>query len=975
MRLATYLLALFLGSGGAQAQDDQINANPLPLLVELDGERLGDGVQAYASTEAVWLPIRRLAALLEIPIQVDVQRRVINGWLFQRDRKWFVDLDNRRMASAGGDDERRIERDAFIPPRRGTRREVHVRGEIIEHLWPLRVEISRADLVIRLRALKPMPRQRRRARQARQSELNRTTGRPRRPTAPRVGTGYQWWQPPGGTAQVSVSSDESGLIDYRGQMTAVGEIIGATAFATASASRQGNDQLTVDNARLTLKRFASPQPMALGIREIAAGDINLSPSPRVSTGASGVGIALDTSPLRDTTTFDDYTLEDNAAPGSEVELYQNGELIALTEADERGRYQFDGITIDSGVNPLRVVIRQPDGQRITQRFRPVIGRNQIPAGNQRLRVEAARPGQLLVDRQQPRQGDEQALGALDFQWGLRDRTTARFKLTRARGAEPSTRSDYLRAALLQGWGPLQSRLTALDDLARGTLYGAALQFPRQQWPLTGEIALNNGLQSPDVGFGDGALEREINVRTRGTIRFFDYPVRFRLRGSEAQRVDETLQRTVSSRQSGRAGGLRWRHRLQWSARENTIDASMAFSDWLDMNTRQRLRWSGQLDYQPSAGLQRVSLSTRLRLGRRRSVNATLNANLQSATHRAALSVTGELAGGRYTLGADLGNNGNYSVRAAWRFYFADRRDNPPAILRTNPAGRGRIHVRVYLDRNRNGRRDPIDDPLQNVRLQTPLGGNGETNADGELMISGLAPHRYYLTRIDPASLDNPLHRPRGEAHRVWVRPGSTPQVDIPVEPTGAIYGHARFAGERLGAEGIPLRLVNCRGDVVARRNTRYNGFFAFEGLPFQQHWLRVDNRSGFRMVEKPQQSQRLDMDQPYESEEDIVVAGRSTLDEYGAIQGTVIAPDCAGGLGGVDLRITAVNQSHPPYHLTTGPDGHFQLDRLPFGRYRIDVLPETLPTDIAVNGPDKFKLSQNRPLQTDYHIQTRTRLQ
>ena len=969
--MTSCLFALLLGSETATAQDDPIDANPLPLMVELDGERLGDGIQAYASAQAIWLPIRRLAALMEIPIQIDVRRRAINGWLFQRDRQYFVDLDSRRMSPADGEDQTRIDRDAFITPRLGTRREVHVRAGVIEYLWPLKVEVSGADLVVRLRALQPVPRQRRQAREARQSELNRTTGRPGRPTAPRIGTRYRWWQPPGGTAQVGVSRDETGLVDYRAQMTAVGEVIGTTAFATASASRQTNDQLALDNARLTLKRFASPQPMALGIREIAAGDIRLSPSPRVDTGASGVGIALDTSPLRDTTTFDDYTLEDDAAPGSEVELYQDDELIALTEADEQGRYQFDGITIDPGINPLRVVIRQPDGSRITRRYRPVIGRNQIPEGNQRLRVEAVRPGQLLVDGQQPGQRDDRALGALDWRWGLRDRTTARVKLTRARGAEPSARSDYLRAALLQGWGPVQSRFTVLDDLARGRLYGAALQFPRQQWPLTGAITRNDGLQSPDVGFGEDALEQDINIRTRGIIRFFDYPVRFRLRGSETRRVDRTVQRTVSSRQNGRVGGLRWRNRIEWSAREDRVSGSMAFSDWLNMNASQRLRWSGQLDYQPATGVERVSLSARLRLGRRRSVNATLNANLQSATQRAALSVTGQVAGGRYTLGADLGSDNNYGIRAAWRFYFADRRDNPPELLTTNPAGRGRMHLRVFLDRNRNGRRDPSEGPLENVRLQTPLSGQGETDADGELIIAGLAPHRYYLTRIDPTSLQNPLYRPRGEGQRVWVRPGSTPEVNIPIEPTGAIYGHARFAGERQGAEGIPLRLVDCQGNVVARRNTRYNGFFAFEGLPFQRHWLRVDNRSGFRMVEKPRQSQRLDMETPYESEARIVVAGRSTLDEYGAIQGTLVAPDCAGGLGGVDLTITSVDRDRPPYYLTTGPDGHFQLDRLPFGRYRIAVMPETLPEDIAATGPAAFELTPNAPLQTDYHIQTK----
>ncbi|MEX0384825.1 collagen binding domain-containing protein [Spiribacter pallidus] len=975
MRIAIGLLCIALSMGNATAQTERLPRQLIPLLVQLDGESIGDGIQAYSDGQSTWLPLRQIALLLEIPIAVDVRRRKVNGWLFDRTRRWVLDVDTSQAQAFDESQSEPIQPQAAITPRLPVRSEVHVRPEVLEQLWPVEVEVSRSDLQVRIEGVTRLPRQRRIARERERAGLNRTTGRRGRRSLARTGTGYAWWQPPSGIARFGVGQTRGGLLRTTARITAVGELAGATAFATGSASRSSNRDAGIDTARLTLRRFASPDPMPLNVREIGLGDLNLRSAPDTTAGARGVGVSVSSYPLRNTETFEPYTLADDAEPGSEVELYRRDELIDFAEVDETGRYRFDNIPIQAGINPLRVVIRQPNGERIVQRYQPVYGRNQIPSGEFRYQVAAVKPGARLITEDDDGRGADRPVGTLRVGWGVRRRTTAGMRLIRAQGEDPSTRADYARIALTQGIGPTETRATAQRALDGGMLYGAAIRYPRRQWPVTAEVRINNGLESEEIGFGDNALRRAAEIRTTGDIAIGGYPMRLRLNASRSLREQETASDSLQIRQAGRLGDIRWRNRLDWDSRDGVIDGSLAFSDWMAMGEARQLRWSGQMDYRQAAGIQTLSLSGRLPLPRTGiDLDATWTASRNPDIHRLNLSMADDLASGRATLSGNLTTDGDYGIQASWQIYFADRRGKPPLFTEINPTGQGRMRLRVFLDRDRNGVRDPADPPLPGVRLKQPLANQGETGENGELMIAGLRPHRYYRAQLDPMSLNNPLHRVQSDGQRVWVRPGSTPVLDIPVEPTGAIYGHARFAGEREGAEGIPLRLVNCAGETVARKRTRFNGFFAFEGLDFQRHWLRVDNESGFRMLDKPDAALDLSAEQPYASEERIAVAARSTLNDFGAVQGTLVAPDCNDGLGNVRLQIQPVDTDHPPYRLITSADGHFQLDRLPFGRYRIAVVEKTLAAGIRLQGsPPTVEVSDDDPFVSDLHIHTKER--
>jgi len=975
MRRWLWIITIVLATPAADSQQKSLPLQLIPLLVELDGEKISEGISAYSDGKTVWLPLRQIANLLEIPLGIDITSARAEGWLFDRNRQWFFDAD--RGVAKPSDSENTVDfrGEDYITENLRTNGEVHVKPVILETLWPVRIEVSSSDLLVSIEGEKKLPRQRRLARERRRTALNETIGRPDRRSIPRVGTAYHWWQPLAGTSRLSFETDENGDQQSTARITAQGELAGATTFITASAIQGSEREAEVTDARLTFKRFASPSPMTLGIRKIEFGDLRFPSSEDIQNGATGVGVTLSTRPLRRSNIFEGYTLEDDAEPGSEVELYRDDELIDFTEVDSSGRYQFENVPIQTGVNNLYVVVRTPDGRRETERYRRVVGRNQIPVGETRFDAKVLRPGNRLLTSSTATPKSAAPIASINLDWGIKPRTTTQLEIQHNSAEEPGQRAQYVRFDINQGIGSMESRFSVLSGSNNGVMQRLALRVPNERWPITADIGWSDEFQSPAVGFDDRAIKEELSIRTNELTHILTYPIRLRFEGNRHEDQQGTKQTELTLGQSGRIGEILWRHRLQHDSFNDASIGRLAFSDWLTVAETHRLRWSGEIRYSGDEGIESARLSGRYPLSTDGNLNAALQSNLATSIHQATLTITDKLAVGRYSIGGFMDTDGEYGAQAALQFYFADRRDKPPKLIDSDPTYSGRLEVRVFLDRNRNGSRDADEPAISDISLAPPLAGQGKTNSEGVLMITGLDTHRYYRVDIEGRSLTNPLHRPANSGKKVWVRPGSTPQIDLAIVPTGAIYGHARLAGGRDGAEGVPVRLVNCDGDTVDTTRTRYNGFFSFEGLEFGRYWLRVNHRAGFRALELPEQAIQLTPAKPYESNERLVVGPRDTLVDYGTIQGTVIAPNCESGLGNVAVLIESTDSNRPPYRVQTGPDGHFQLDRLAFGRYRVSVNNDSLPPSISQSESSTLRLNQQQAFIQDEHIRTGRNLQ
>ena len=102
-----------------------------------------------------------------------------------------------------------------------------------------------------------------------------------------------------------------------------------------------------------------------------------------------------------------------------------------------------------------------------------------------------------------------------------------------------------------------------------------------------------------------------------------------------------------------------------------------------------------------------------------------------------------------------------------------------------------------------------------------------TDAQGKVLVGGLATYEPITVGIDETSLADPMLVPRQALQVVIPRPGVPAQVDIALVGGGDVEGAIVKSGG-VGFEGLDLELVDAGGRTVATARTDYDGFFLFE---------------------------------------------------------------------------------------------------------------------------------------------------
>jgi hypothetical protein len=192
----------------------------------------------------------------------------------------------------------------------------------------------------------------------------------------------------------------------------------------------------------------------------------------------------------------------------------------------------------------------------------------------------------------------------------------------------------------------------------------------------------------------------------------------------------------------------------------------------------------------------------------------------------ALAVTGEAAtDGSLALGLNL----NFSLDPSRGI----------TLSRQRLASSGAVRARVYRDRNDNGVRD-ASEPFEKGALITTGTRLAEKPTDdrGSVLVGGLATFRPLTVGVDASSLSDPNLVPRKALQVVTPRPGVAAEVEIGLVGAGEIEGAVVRSGG-LGFEGLTLELLDAAGNVLARTQTDYDGYFLFERIAYGRYTVRV----------------------------------------------------------------------------------------------------------------------------------------
>ena len=826
--------------------------------LDLDQLTLTETLTAYGDPSDPLLPVGELARLLDLDLDVFPADRRITGTLGEARQTLTIDF-NRRVARVGGTDVALTAVDVGF-----THNDIYIRASVLQHILPVRFDVSPEALEIRLTALQKLPIQERLERIAKLRGLGQNVGPDDEP-ALRIPSPYELFTPPSFDVAIEGGRDTRTLQSYSGRYDV--RFAGDLLYTNLQGYFGSDDRGRLNSARFLFERRSSEGALPLGATRISGGDVF---TPALTIGARSVGgrgVSFSTAPLEEASVFNTIDLRGELPIGYDVELYINDVLRSGQRTPVQGRYEFLNVPLVRGINVIRIVTYGPRGER-SEVVRIInVGGGQLRKHATEFEFGAVEQGRTLIEPQPVSGVDVTAGGATGLRvvasgaYGLTDGLTlvggaAVYPVVGAEHRNMATvgiRTSLVGLAI-QGDGAVDS--TGGVGLAFGLAgqpFGVSTVFRHAEYRggFLDETMSEFDPQNPTVSHT--ALTLDFALPPIGGKR-----IPLSLRALVDRLADGGSQWIGSARASVTLAGTLLSTGLDYqrttSAKAGKVErlsGNFVASKFLDF--KWQLRASADYDLMPQAILRALSLTADRSISHRVALRFGLGETFgnDGDTFAQAGSVL------RLPIG-ELALSGDYSVRtrqwsATVRVGFGSL-FNPVThhyvVTPPGPASGGSAVVQAFLDRDGDGKFGPGDEPIPKVLFQ---GGDNQAVSDsrGQAVITGLGTAPTGSIQPDIKNIQETYVSTPASRIEFAPRPGRVIKIPFPIAPVGEVYARLMLQrpGEApVGLSAVQVRLMRAGHDPIVGIS-EYDGSVVFSDIPLGTYRLELD----------PSQAKRLGM--------------------------------------------------------------------------------------------------------------------
>lgn len=838
----------------------------LLLEVRLGEHVLSDGIGAYQHGGDVLLPLGEMARILTIAIRADPAAGHASGYVLDEARGFRLDLAEGVVVRGDG-------RSAFDPALVQRRADdIYIASALLAQWLPVDFALDMASLSLHVKARETLPVQARLARQA--APLSGAPGG-RAPAAPSE-RGYPRLATPYALAGIPFADQTLGIDVRRGgaqpaaatSYTAylTGDLLGAQAALYLNTGRG----MPGPAARLTLARH-DPDARLLGplkARTVQIGSVATPGVPNIALASgAGNGIHVSNRPLGQPLRSDRHSLQGDLPPGWDVELYFNGALTGIAQARADGRYSFDDQPLIYGMNEFRLVFHGPLGQLRIERHYFLVEQSMLA------------PGELLYTVSAQRDEAGRQRSAALFEWGLHRRLSASAGLVRMPLGDGERSYAELGA---QGYF---DRVIVHAALARAAEGGHLAQLGMRT--RLGPLALQASRSALRSFVSDFYQPSPDPVALRDELRadavLASMPLSLQLRRDRLASGQHNIE--ASARVSAYRYGTALSHSLRWQS----LAGSKLAEGMLQASRRVAgVGLSGQLHYaiEPDTALSALALAADKHLDGGYLASVGVTRTFLDPHYRFHAGLNKSLGSFGFGLNVFYSSRGEYG--AGLHVFLGLGRDprRPRWISDAAPiAPAGAASLRVFLDKNRNGRMDAGEPPVAGAGFAV----NGalhmaRTDADGIAFLGRMAPDQHADIGLDPGTLEDPRWMASRPGVRLVPRPGKVGMVDFAVVVAGEIDGTAYIAtGSGTGsgnksakkpAGDLEIELLGPDGAVAGRTTSTSDGYYVMAGVLPGAYRLRVSPGQLERLKLRAAQAHEVVM-----SEEGDVVSGKDFVVE------------------------------------------------------------------------------------------------
>lgn len=683
--------------------------------------------------------------------------------------------------------------------------EIYLSPRAVALALPVRLIVEAPTQRLVIQATAPLPQDLARARELAHAQfVAKEIGAP----APLTPFPYRRYGRPMGDVRSILQHNSD---DRTTQLSYDGLLVSEVGYSTALLFFRGSDQEALSDARLRVGRespLGSVYRMP-GLTSAFAGDVTASSASLVGT-SSGRGIALSAYPLDRPDSFERTTIDGNAPPGWDVELFRGNELLAFSQVGSDGRYEFQDVPLLFGDNALRVVLHGPDGQmrESTREFR--VGAGMAQPGMAYWRVFAGERNTRLLDGLLAETEGQYPAGSVytaEADVGITRWLTA--NVFAARSAENNRIDSPLQESY--GGGVRLSLPVAYLELDAG-LQDSNSMFPSggTAWSLSGLTSLGTisisarheeyeDFLGQRATRGDTPLVSYTLARATTSLPLRRIPLGISLAGERWRLINGNEETSLYAQARFSVSGIYLTQEIEQrqfdnketSARDRTLYWTPTAS--VNLGPRFRASLSGRYNMdQPK--WETVIVSGNFRIDDRTVTTFGINRDEDVEgveTHSASLAISRDFGSfwGNATFSHEP--DGQYLVGVGLNFSLGFGRHGGPRLSSRSLAQLGMADVQVFHDRNGDDRYDPADDELlPGARIR--VNGSSQASSGAEdpewQRVDGLDVARPVMLDIDPTSIPDPFLTAVEGGVRFLPRPGVSFEVSLPLVDTGTVGG-------------------------------------------------------------------------------------------------------------------------------------------------------------------------------------------
>lgn len=546
--------------------------------------------------------------------------------------------------------------------------------------------------------------------------------------------------------------------------------------------------------------------------------------------------------------FGRTTLIGTAPPGSEVDLYRLGILVAFTQADEKGFYTFENLPLTIVKTLFEARIFTPNGRRFSN-FHDVLSQDEMLPTGKFASIGGAGEGQQGVGKFE--------VGGSEVRYGLTDWLTLGGYALKLRNYqvsydlidEQTTGGLFLLVRPLNWLVLMTEQAMGMEQDGEATRWDAQLGFRALSLELdlrsfAGDYAPPNRTRSESFSQNDLADDifiAEARARVYST-------------NLNVKRIATDFGQTRQSHENQlRADRRLFRYFTLVLTLKNERLEEQGFAT-SGFDSQEVL---GFYQFNPLSRVETLLRKTRV-LNSVDTTQARLtvskNQRLDSPWfYRVSYSSfsdqenfyqasMGYMIAKNFRASAEVDSQDKWLVRLEYSLPFRVTGKG----LKSFPAesyGRAGLSGIVFLDQNGNGIYDPGEPPAADVRVLAPGIRNLVSDQDGIVEGWGLPTHEPSRISLDLHSTDA-LFAPVRESQPIAPRPGELVRMNFPLVSLGGLEG-VLTGDEPKGVSpvnGLVMVLLKPNGTVKSRTWVEFDGSFLFENIPPGAYTLRPDHQ-------------------------------------------------------------------------------------------------------------------------------------